>query len=105
QTAPACSPGKRSATREETAPMHQPRAFPGLRRNALPGLPTKKGNLRCLFAFTFLLAYAKRQGSTDLTKNFALQKGVKTRNPREFTSVSDRGEGRRQRICGVKGAG
>ncbi|MDQ2566523.1 hypothetical protein V7I35_31300, partial [Klebsiella michiganensis] len=68
-----------------------PGAFPGLRRKALPGLPTKKGNLRCLFAFTFLLAYAKRQGSTDLTKNFALQKGVKTRNPRELTSVSDRG--------------
>ncbi|CTQ20776.1 hypothetical protein BN1200_60013 [Klebsiella variicola] len=28
---------------------------------------------------------------THLTQHFALQKGVKTRNPRELTSVSDRG--------------
>jgi len=71
-----------------------------LRPNALPGLPTKKGNLRCLFAFTFLLAYAKRQGSTDLTQHFALQKGVKTRNHLELTSGV---EGRSQRLCGGKG--
>ncbi|AHE42257.1 hypothetical protein KP13_31767 [Klebsiella pneumoniae subsp. pneumoniae Kp13] len=31
------------------------------------------------------------KGAPHLTQHFALQKGVKTRNPRELTSVSDRG--------------
>ncbi|HFJ2430807.1 TPA: hypothetical protein ACGTVG_001304, partial [Klebsiella pneumoniae] len=39
-----------------------------------------------------------------LTQHFALQKGVKTRNPRELTSVSAGVEGRKQRIGSVKGA-
>ncbi|MEM0654925.1 hypothetical protein AAFL31_24325, partial [Klebsiella huaxiensis] len=50
------------------------------------GANTKKGNLRCLFASTFALTYTKTQGATDLTKNFALQKGGKNRNPRKLTS-------------------
>ncbi|PKJ63393.1 hypothetical protein DMP35_23960 [Klebsiella variicola] len=33
------------------------------------------------------------KGAPHLTQHFALQKGVKTRNPRELTSVSDRGWG------------
>ena len=31
------------------------------------------------------------KGAPHLTQHFALQKGVKTRHPRELTSVSDRG--------------
>nr|CEP30534.1 hypothetical protein KV8917_40014 [Klebsiella variicola] len=44
------------------------------------------------------------KGAPHLTQHFALQKGVKTRNPRELTQSVTGVEGRRQRIGSGKGA-